>query len=82
MKTGPHWGQVHGRLTMELRSGKIVDSRLVGEIGRDIEHSKLPTGKTDIVTFLLYSDDKWGHRPAKETIDPHGAKTTVQRPKH
>ena len=50
-KHGPHWGQVQGRVTMELKVGRVIEAKMVDQINRSMEHAKVPSGnKND--TFL------------------------------
>ena len=58
-KTGPHWQQVHGRVTVRCCNGKVLDSILLEDLTANMEHGKLPCGKADTVTYLLYSDTTW-----------------------
>lgn len=58
-KNGPHWAQVQGRLTMEMRTNKVIESKMIGDISRSLEHARVPTGKTDLITYLLFAEDRW-----------------------
>ena len=55
---GPEWPHVFARLTAGCDDGEILESRLIGEIGRAGEHAKLPNGCQSTTTFLLYFTEK------------------------
>ena len=60
--TGPEWGQVTARVTVEAATGKIIEAAKVEDIVREKQHGKLPSGKSDIVTYLVYVPDRWKAR--------------------
>ena len=61
-KGGPDWDQVTGRLTMLASDGKVLECRRIENIPRNEQHGKLPTGRSDIVTYLTYVEDQWKAR--------------------
>ena len=61
-KTGPECGQATARVTVEAATGKIIEAAKVEDIVREKQHGTLPSGKSDIVTYLVYSPDRWKAR--------------------
>ena len=61
-KTCPEWRQVVARMTIEAGTGKVIEARRVEEIPRDQHHGRLPGGKSNIVTYLAYVEDRWDSR--------------------
>ena len=61
-KNGPDWRQVVGRVTVEAGTGHVIEARRTVQITRQQEHARLPSGRSDIVTYLLFVDDRWDAR--------------------
>ena len=55
-KNGPHWQQFYGRFTVRCHDPKIFDESVIGDIPKFVEHARLPSGRTDTVTFLLFAE--------------------------
>ena len=58
-KCGPNWDQVLARMSVQMRPQKIIESNMVSNINRAAEHGRISDGKCDLVTYLLYVDDRW-----------------------
>ena len=61
-KGGPEWGQVVGRVSVEAATGKVIEEKMTNDIPREMQHGKLPSGKTDLITYLVYVKDRWQAR--------------------
>ena len=59
---GPCWSQVIGRVSVLNDTQDIIGTQRTDEILRSQEHAKLVEGNSDLVTYLLYVDDRWNSR--------------------
>ena len=55
MKGGPAWSSVLGRVTVDLDTGEVMDSKRAAEITRDVEHAVMPGAARNTVTVLAYA---------------------------
>ena len=71
-KGGPEWGHVAGRVTVDDGTGEILDCSLLENMGRMREHARLPGGRCNTKTFLLYFNERPKVRvPVGQTSTPH-----------
>ena len=54
-KQRPAWSKVLGRISIDMRKHKVLNSEKAHEILRCQEHEPIPQGATDLMTVLLYS---------------------------
>ena len=55
---GPDWKSVHGRVTFELETGRVIEARLRGDMKPSDYHAKLLGGTTNTITYLLFVTDR------------------------
>ena len=65
---GPHLAQVVGRLSVLSREQAVIEKAPVETISRNLEHAKLPSGRADLTTYLLYVDDRWDDKGSRKAV--------------
>ena len=60
MKNGPPWSSVRARITSRATSGDIIAAERIENIPRSLEHGLVKQGPRDIVTTLVFKEDRKG----------------------